>query len=174
MQLVKLIIPASPSSCKNVWFDSNFYTSITTHRRVIISFVLIITKQYLIWYCNYTRGCSHFEKCVLNLFVWIKLKFFITIFHSLSDIFSGWKPASGNHEPNLKKVSAIPCGCNTKWTKYLICSPILNILKKDSNYFSLKTLKGYLQKNIFEYTKHKQKNQMIIYICTSEILKTRV
>ena len=32
----------------------------------------------------------------------------------------GIKPNPGDDESNFKKVGAIPCGCNTKWTDEFI------------------------------------------------------
>jgi hypothetical protein len=65
-----------------------------------------------------TRNCIHLLKNVSNLFVCIKLNFFLKIiflylFIPLVDII-GIKSAPGDHESNFKKVGAIPCGCNTK------------------------------------------------------------
>ena len=60
----------------------------------------------------------YFKKKILNLFECIKL--FFLQFPFLVDIIE-IKPATGNHESNFKKVGAIPCGCNTKWTKRNTC-----------------------------------------------------
>ena len=46
---------------------------------------------------------------------------FFILFISLVDI-KEIQPAPGDHESNFKKVGAIPCGCNTKWTEYFIFS----------------------------------------------------
>ena len=59
-----------------------------------------------------TRNCIHLLKNVLNLFVCIKLNFFITIFLSLSDLFYiiRIRPAPGDHERKWLqfRVGAIP------------------------------------------------------------------
>ena len=64
-----------------------------------------------------TWNCTHIFKRLINLFVYIKLIFFVNNFlvYSLVDIL-GIKPAPGDHESNFKKVGAIPCWCNNKWT----------------------------------------------------------
>ena len=65
-----------------------------------------------------TRNCTHLLK-KYYFFLCIKLNFFHTIFLSifipLVDII-GIKTDPGDHVSNFKKVGAIACGCNTKWT----------------------------------------------------------
>ena len=80
------------------------------------------------------RNCTHLFKNVLNLFVYIQLNFFLTIFSFLSDLsplvdLIGIKPAPGDNESNFRKMGALPCGCNTKWT-ILFC--YYQILRKIS------------------------------------------
>ena len=84
-----------------------------------------------------TRICTHLLRNILNLFVCIKLNFFLYSFYS----FGGYNrnnPAPGDHESNLKKVGAIPCGCNTKRTKKG-CSLLTNSRTEGSvwNYFNI-------------------------------------
>ena len=56
-----------------------------------------------------TRNCNHLFKNVLNLFLSIKINFFLKIFLSLVDII-GIKPAPGDHESNFKKVMQLRVG----------------------------------------------------------------
>ena len=56
-----------------------------------------------------TRNCTHLLKNVLNLFIFIKLTFFLIIFLSLSYLFphGGYnrnKTRPGEHKSNFKKV----------------------------------------------------------------------
>ena len=68
-----------------------------------------------------TRKCTHLFKNVLIHFKCIKLKLFsynfsfFIWFTPLMDMI-GIKPNPSDHKSNFKKVGAIPCGCNTKWT----------------------------------------------------------
>ena len=74
-------------------------------------------------------------KKMINLFVCIKLPFFIW-FILLMDIIR-IKTAPGDNESNFKKVSAIPCGCNTKWAffEWYICWFIQNKTAYQMKYF---------------------------------------
>ena len=61
-----------------------------------------------------------FLKIVKKSFCMHKTHFFLQFpsymwFIPLVEII-GKKPTPGDHESNIKKVVAIPCGCNTKWT----------------------------------------------------------
>ena len=57
-----------------------------------------------------TRNYPHLLKHLLDLFVCIKLNFFLTILPSLFDLVDkiGIKRAPGDHESNFKKQGAIP------------------------------------------------------------------
>ena len=41
----------------------------------------------------------------------------------------GIKPAPGDHESNIKKVDAIPCGCNTNGTKKILIFHVFDVNK---------------------------------------------
>ena len=61
-----------------------------------------------------------FKKYISNLFLCIKFYFFLQfsflyMIYSLVNIIV-IKPAPGDHKSNFKKMGAILCGCNTKWT----------------------------------------------------------
>ena len=70
-----------------------------------------------------SRNCTNIFKNVINLFVCIKLIFFSFTISFLYLIYSlgGYKMnKTHDHEFNFKKMGAIPCGCNTKWTLHYI------------------------------------------------------
>ena len=71
--------------------------------------IIVILKLSIFFLVDvelYPHGIASIFRNVLKLFVWVKLKLFLTIFFSLSDL--EIKPAPGDHKSNFKKVSAIP------------------------------------------------------------------
>ena len=70
----------------------------------------LLFKWYM-WNCTNTELHPYFKECIKSFNM--HKTFFFKLFIPLVDIM-GIKPAPGDLASNFKKVSAIPCCCNTK------------------------------------------------------------